>query len=152
MCASTYRSVAAGSSFQAEWFEPQWGQARSSLRTQGTSWHHRLQHTGDAVHCVWLWRWRNTLCAAFTLTTVVPRAAAAGVVKIHSQNLSMRTCWNGLNAWLTHCSDKHETTELFLICLVVKLPETILGKPIIPVRTFDTPPHAIVVLTLAMTI
>lgn len=102
--------------------------------------------TGDAVHCVWLWRRRNTHWhAAFTLTTVVPRAAAAGVVNIHSQNLSTRTRWNGLNAWLTYCSDKQARNHRFISDLcsyrVVKPSKTNLGGPKIPVKSLDTPPH-----------
>lgn len=41
-----------------------------------------------------------------TLTTMVPRTAGVGVVKIHSQDFPRWTLWNGFNTWLTHCSDR----------------------------------------------
>lgn len=46
--------------------------------------------------------------------------AAVGGVQIHSQNFSMWTSWNGLNTWLTNCSDRKQTRKVTDLQLLLK--------------------------------
>lgn len=66
----------------------------------------------------WLWRQsgKHTCSPLGTLTTIVMRTAAVGVVDIHSQDFSAWTHWNGFNARLTHYADrKHRRGNLTLL-------------------------------------